>query len=515
MSRTTRIAKNTLMLYFRQIITMLVGLYTVRIKLDILGIEDFGIFSVVGGVVALFTFLNSAMTSSTQRFLNFALGQNDIEQARKVYSASFIIHALIALLFIVLAQTVGLWFFHTWLNIPPERQIAAAVVYQFSIVATVIGILQVPYRATIIAYEKMSFFAKLSIIEVSLRLGIVFLLPIIMFDKLMVYAFLVCFAGIIIFLICKVYCNRTFETARFRYCRDKELFRQLLGFSGWSTFGSFANVSRTHATNILMNIFHGVTVNAAMGIATQVNSAVYQFVSNFQTAFNPQIVKSYSAKEYNYFIRLIFRTSKASFCLLFFFVLPLFLNTDFVLQIWLGNVPEYAAIFTRLTLLFSLLTAISGPLWMSIQATGDIKMYKLIASCFSFSILPLSFLVLWMGLGPVWVLKVKIIVIALSHVWRVFFLRRKIKLPVWGFFCEVIIPIFIIMAISTFLTTIPHGFLAAGWSRLIISCIISSISVVCLSYWIGLNKQEKCLLQNSIKAKIKKGNGNNSKRFFE
>lgn len=317
-SNTARIAKNTLMLYFRQILIMLVSLYTVRVVLEVLGAEDYGIYNMVGGVVVLFTFLNTAMTSATQRFLNFALGQNDTEQARDVYSASLVIHALISVLVVVLAQAVGLWFFYNVLNIPPERQAAAFAVYQFSVAATVIGILQVPYRATIIAYEKMSFFAMLSIIEAGLRLGVVFLLPVILFDKLIVYAFLVCITGIVVLLMYKLYCNKTFETARFRYCRDKELFRQLLGFSGWSVFGGVASVSRDQGTNVLLNIFHGVTVNAAMGIATQINSAVYQFVSNFQTAFRPQIVKSYSAKEYDYFMQLIFRTAKASFCLLFF-----------------------------------------------------------------------------------------------------------------------------------------------------------------------------------------------------
>jgi len=503
-SNTARIAKNTLMLYFRQILILLVSLYTVRVVLEILGVEDYGIYNIVGGVVVLFTFLNNAMTSATQRFLNFALGQNDTKQARNVYSASLVIHALIAVLVVVLAQTVGLWFFHTWLNIPSERQDAAFVVYQFSVAATVIGIIQVPYRATIIAYERMSFFAMLSIVEAALRLGIVFLLPVILFDKLIAYVLFVFLTGIITLLVHKIYCNRTFETARFSYCRDKKLFRQLWEFSGWSVFGGVANISNTHGANILINVFHGVTVNAAMGIATQVNSAVYQFVDNFQTAFKPQIIKLYSAKAYDHFMRLIFSTSKVSFCLLFFFVLPLYINADFVLRIWLNNIPEYAVALTQLTLLVSLTSAIAGPLWFSIQATGNIKKYQLIIGCFRFANLPLSLLFLWMGFAPVWVLIIRISLEIIMVVWRIFFLGERINLPVMGFFLKVIVPMLIIAGVATFITVFLHNLFTGDWSRLVVSCVVSTVSIGCLMYWVGLDKQEKLLLQKFIRTKIGK-----------
>ena len=482
---------------------MLVSLYTVRVVLQTLGAEDYGIYNVVGGVVVMFTFLNSAMTSATQRFLNFAMGQNDTEQARNVYSISFIIHILIAVLVVILAETVGLWFFYNWLNIPPDRQSAAFFVYQFSVLTTVINILRVPYHATIIAYEKMSFFALLSIIESILKLGIVFLLPIILFDRLIVYAFFVCITGIVVFLIYKIYCNRTFEIAHFKYSNDKKLFRQLAGFSGWSVFGGFAIVSREHGTNVLVNIFHGVTVNAAMGIAMQVNSAVFQFVRNFQTAFNPQIVKSYASKDYDYFMRLIFQTSKASFFLLFFFVLPLYLNADFVLQLWLKNVPEYTVIFTRVILLVSLVEAINGPLWMSIQATGNIKKYQLIVSCLIFANLPLSLLILWMGFSPAWVLIIKLVLKVLTLVWFIFFLSKLINLPIIKFLREVIIPISIIIVISSILTLLFYSLLN-GWYRVIFSCIFSIISTGCLVYFIGINSQERALLQQWIKKRITK-----------
>jgi len=500
---TARIAKNTLMLYFRQIVIMLVSLYTVRVVLETLGAEDYGIYNVVGGVVVLFTFLNVAMTGATQRFLNFALGQNDVEQARNVYSTSIIIHILIAVLVVILAQTVGLWLFHTWLNIPPERQGAAFIVYQISVVKIAIGILQVPYRAIIIAHEKMSFFTVLSIVEAISRLGIAFLLPVILFDKLVAYAFLVCIALIIIFFVTKVYCNRAFEIAHFRYCRDKELFRKIISFSGWTILGGVANVGRGQGTNILVNIFHGVTINASMGIAEKVNAAIYRFLGSFQTAFSPQIIKSYSAKEYDYFMQLVFRTSKASFCLLFFLVLPLYVNACFVLQIWLVNVPEYVVVFTRLSLLLSLIHAISAPLWVSIQATGEIKFFQIIASCFRFSNLPLSLLFLWMGFSPVWVFIIRIGVEIVMVIWGVFFLGGKIKLPVLTFFCGVIVPAFVIAGVSATLTFLVHSILTADWGKLITSTVISTVSIGALMYLIGLNKQERFLLQGWLKEKIR------------
>ena len=480
---------------------MLVSLYTVRVVLETLGVEDYGIYNVVAGVVVMFSFLNGAMTNATQRFLNFALGQNNTELAKNVYSTSFIIYILIAVLVIILAETVGIWLFFTWLNIPSERQSTAFAVYQISVVTTVINIIRVPYHAVVTAYEKMSFFALISIIESILKLAVVFLLSITLFDKLIVYAVLICIVGVIILFVYKLYCNSRFEIANFKYYKDKELFRQLAGFSGWSLFGGFANVSRDYGVNILVNIFHGVSVNAAMGIATQVNSAVFQFVNNFQTAFKPQIVKSYAAKDYDYFMTLIFQTSKISFYLLFFFVLPLYVNADIVLRIWLKNIPEYTIMFTQLILISSLVDAVVGPLWMSIQATGNIKKYYLIASCFTFSNLPLSLLFLWVGFTPVWVLIIRFSMNIIGLIWRIFFVSRRINFSLKYFFREVIVPIFIISLISGLVIVFLHGFFI-DLTALIISCIASTLCVSFLVYFIGLNIQEKVFLKNWIKSKF-------------
>ena len=501
-SRTERIAKNTFLLYFRQILTMLVSLYTTRVILNSLGAENYGIYHVVFGFVMVFTFLNTAMGGATLRFLNYSIGQNDKEQEKKVFSACFIIHVMIAIFFIILAQTIGLWFFRNWLNIPLDRQSAAFIVFQFWVVIAAINILRSPYDATIIAHEKMSFFAIVSVLEAVMLLCIAILLPLIPYDKLIVYVALFFVYGLINFWIYKIYCNRTFETARFRLCKDRALYRQLAAFSGWSIFGVIGNLSIANGLNILVNIFYGVAVNAALGLATQIENAVYSFVVNFQTAFQPQIVKSYAAKDRDYFTQLIFQTSKVSFYIMFFIALPLFINADFVLRLWLTNVPEHTVIFTRLILLFLLLETFAGPLWMSIAATGNIKKYLVMESSIKIACLPLAFLFLRLGFNPAWVLIIKIGINFLLFAWRILFVSKRIGLSIKKYILDVIMPVIIVVAFSSAVTVFTAGFFV-NWPRLIITCFVSVLCTGCLAFFIGLNAVEKKVLLGWIKEKLK------------
>lgn len=480
---------------------MLVNLYAVRIVLNALGAEDYGIYNVVNGLVVIFTFLNIATTGATQRFLNFSIGQNEDKQARNVYSASFIIHAFITLLVVVLAQTVGLWFFFNWLNLPADRQTAAFIAYQFSVATTALSILRIPYHAVIIAHEKMSVFAMIGIAESILKLAFAFMLTVILFDKLIVYAFFAFIIGFVVTLINKIYCNRMFPVFRFKYCSDKKLFLQLFEFSGWSAFSSVANMSKNRGIDILVNIFFGVTTNAAMGIATQVNTAVNTFARNFQTAFQPQIVKSYAVKDQDYFVRLVFQTAKATFFLLFFLALPLFINADFLLQIWLRDVPEYTVIFVQLILLSLLTETIAAPFGVSIQATGNIKKYSIIESCFIFFNFPVSLLFLRMGFNPTVVLIIRVVINIILLFWRIFFVGKRINLPVIMFLREVIVPILVIALVSSTATVFLSSFFI-DWTKLIFSCVISFLFTASLIYFIGLNTQEKILSQNWIKNKF-------------
>ena len=495
---TKRIAKNTLMLYFRQILIMIVSLYTVRVVLNTLGAEDYGIYNVVAGVVVLFSFVNNAMATSTQRFLNFNLGKDDTEKTQQTYSSSLLIHIGIALIFVILAETIGLWFVNTKLNIPQERHSAAMWCYQFSIITTVFNILRVPYNAVIIAYEKMSFFAWVSIVEAVLKLLVVYLLIISPLDKLVAYVILLTSVSIIVLFCYKIYCNKKFEITHYKRITDYSLVKEILGFSGWSLFGATANVANNQGTNIVLNMFTNVTVNAAMGIANQVNNAVYSFVSNFQTAFKPQLVKSYAAGKKEEFNGLIIRSAKFSFYLLWIIVLPLTLNLDFVLQIWLKNVPDFSIGFVKLILLYSLFESINGPLWLAVQATGKIKKYQIIVSCLIFSNLPFSIIAFSLGANPYCVLIIRIILECFITIFRLLYLNRTQKFSIGSYLKNVMIPVLVVMIVSFFITSLISSYFS-GLVFFFGSCAISVIVNMLLVCFVGINKNERKMIVCFIK----------------
>lgn len=504
-SDNRRIAKNTLALYVRMAVMMAVSLFTSRVVLQTLGVEDFGIYNVVGGVVVLFSFLNAAMSSATQRFLNFELGRNDIVQAGRVFSMSVNVHFVIAGTVFLLAETIGLWFLNMQLNIPAARMEAANWVYQFSVFSTLLGIMLVPYNATIIAHERMGFYAWASVGNAILRLLIVYMLYIGNFDKLILYAILTFAVGVIMQIVNVAYCKKAFpQVAVYRPFWERKLFGELISFSGWSLFGGVANMCNSQGINMVLNIFCGVAVNAAMGIANQVNAAVYQFVSNFQVAFNPQIIKHYSAGEQEAFISLIFRASKISYFMMFFLALPLMLNAEFVLKLWLGIVPEYSAQFLQWILVFALIESLTGPLWMSIQAAGKIRNYQLIVSSLIFVNLPLSIILLWCGYSPVWVMAGRVFVNFFIMLWRIFYLRNKVNLPSFRYLKDVLI----VVICSTFVASIIPVFLFycvpedMEFLRFFSSSIFSVFSVLGTLWFIGLNQDEKKKIVETIKSKF-------------
>lgn len=498
-----RVAKNTLLLYFRQIITMLVSFYTVRVVLQALGASDYGIYNIVGGVVVLFSFINTAMASSTQRFINYALGKKDNEEARKAYSMSLLAHCSIAGLVLILAETVGLWFVWHKLNIPEERFEAALWVYQFSVLTTLFGIFRVPYHAVIIAHEKMKFFAQLSIIEVILKLMTAFLIMYTSFDKLIFYAFLIMFISFLMLLIYKIYCNVKYQSARFKIYYDKNFFYNLISFSGWTLFGSIANICNSQGINILLNLFYGVTANAAMGIANLVYGAVYSFVSNFQTAFNPQIVKTYAAGEKKRFFTIIKTTSKFSFFLLSFFVIPLLLNTEFVLNLWLKNVPLYTVSFVQLILICSLIDSFNAPLWMAVQASGKIRNYQIVISVLIFLNLPVSYVILKLGASPAGVLFVRVIMSGVITLWRLIYLIKYLSFSKHEF-TEIITRVIIILA-PIFLLLSFLKFRFSGFALFIITVCLSESLLIIFILIIGLSKGERKLLKSIFKSIIRKG----------
>ena len=400
LANNKRIARNTLLLYFRMLFMMVVSLYTSRVILSILGIEDFGIYSVVGGVVGIFSFLNGSMSTATQRYLTFEIGTGNIEKLKKTFSLCITIHAIITLIIVVLAETVGLWFLTTQMTIPAERMDAAMWVYQLSVFTCVVLMMSVPYNADIIAHEKMGVFAYISIFEVTAKLLIVYLLNCIDYDKLKIYATLMFCIQAIIRVIYGTYCKRHFIETQYKFVWDSVLMKEMLGFAGWNMFGIIASISITQGVNIILNIFFGPIVNAARGIAVQVQNAITGFSSNFQLALSPQITKSYANHEIEQMHRLVFASSKYSFLLLYFLSLPLLIETDQVLQWWLKEVPTHTSNFIRIMLCISMINVMADAFMVSSQATGKVRMYQILVGGTLLFIVPTSYITLKLGFPP-------------------------------------------------------------------------------------------------------------------
>ena len=493
-----RIAKNTLLLYIRMFLMMGITLYTSRVVLQMLGVDDFGIYNVVGGIIVLFSFINNAMVASTQRFLNFELGRGNVEEAQKVFAASLNIYLIIVVIFMLLAETLGLWFLNRYINIPSERTVAANWVYQASLVATALNFVRMPYNAAIIAYERMSFYAYTSIIEAALKLGIVFLLYSFA-DKLIAYAWFVSVVALLILLMYVFFCRRVFFICRHHtFAYDKRRYTALVSFSGWSLFGSVANMGASQGVNILLNIFFGVFVNAAMGIANQVSGAIGLFVGNFQTAFNPQIVKSYASGEMERFINLILKASKYSYYLLFLIALPCFICCNEILQLWLGEVPLHAVSFCRLLIIFSLIDAIQGPLWMSAQATGKIKHYQLLMSCLILLNLPVTYVVLKLFPIAELGLVIRVSINIITAVVRVVYLKLLFPFPVIRYVKETVGTCIVVSVMSVLFPWLIYQN-TDGLSQL---CLTISASLVCtlvFIYIIGLSCSERQIVLNIIR----------------
>lgn len=495
------------MLYIRMGIVMLVTFWTSRLVLEKLGVDDFGIYSVVGGVVVLFTFLNNALLGATQRFLNFELGKRDFERLRSVFSTSVFVHFCIAALVWVLAETVGLWFLNTQMNIPEGRMVAANWVYQFSVAGTLVGIIRSPYNAAVIAYERMSFLAGLSIAECLGKFGILFLLGFGVADELVFYATLM-FGVITLATVWNwIYCRLAFpKITKLSFPRDKKLFGEILSFSGWQLISGIAGLSSTQGINMLVNIFCGVAVNAAMGLANQVSAAVYQFVGNFQTAFSPQLTKSYAENDKAYFMNLIFRSSKISYFMMLIVAVPVWLNADFLLGLWLVDVPAHTEAFVKLVVIFAMIDALNGPLWMSIGATGNIKTYAICVSALNFLNLPLAYLALCAGMVPESVLVIRIGTNLLMMASRLVILRKAISLPVREFVAQVCVPAVIVSLLSFPLPWLAGTCLENVWGRLGASSVVAFIVSATGIWFLGLNASERDFIKQ-MGFKLKKRAG--------
>ncbi len=499
-----RIAKNTLALYARMLFTMAVSLYTSRVVLATLGVDDFGLYNVVGGFVAMFSFFNAAMSSATQRYMNFELGRGDAERLGRVFCTSVNIHALISLLVLALSETVGLWFVYTQLSIPADRFTAALWVYHSSVLATVVMVMSIPYNAAIIAHERMGAFAYISVLEVVLKLLIVYLLVAADVDKLKLYAVLMLLVQLLVRVIYGRYSGRHFAETRYRRMWDGPLFREMTAFAGWNLFGNIAAVAFTQGLNVLLNMFFGPAVNAARGIAVQVQNAIKGFCVNFQTALNPQITKSYAAGDTAYMHSLVFTSSKFSYFLLLMLSLPVMLETPVILGWWLGTVPAHTVAFVRYILVISMVDSLANPLIQAASATGRIRRYQAVVGTMLVCILPAAYVALKLGAPPEGVFVVQLAVFCVAQLARIWMLRPLVSLSLRAYLRKTAWPICCVSAVSLVVPLAVYVSLQPSAVRFVVVCASSALSVAASVYFIGLTQGERTFLIDRVKAAVRK-----------
>ena len=494
-----KIAKNTLMLYFRMLLSMVVTLYTSRIVLNTLGIVDFGVYNIVAGVIVMFGFLNNAMTASTQRFLTYEKAKDNLAGLKKIFNISITIHLIIAVVILLLAESIGLWFLNTQLNVPDDRMIASNWVYQFSVISFVVSVYFVPYNAVIIANEKMNAFALLGIAEVVLKLVVVFMLLLIDYDKLIVYSGLLLIVSVLIKISEKIYCSLSFdESKKNRFEWDSDLMKEMGDFAGWNLFGVVAGVGYSQGINIFLNIFFGTVVNASRGIAFQIQGAVSSLITNFQIVLAPVITKNYARNEYKQAFDLVFSSSKLSIYLLLIFSIPLIIETESILMWWLKVVPPYSVIFTQLIIVDLLISSLSGPLHILVQATGNIKRYQILVSGILLLNVPFSYLFLRLGYSPEITISISIFFSALTLFARLFILHLNMKFPVAEYLKKVVFRILIVTVISWIIPYYVSVYLQNGVFNFLIVGVISVISILISVLLFGLDSVEKKFVFSKI-----------------
>lgn len=499
-----RIAKNTLLLYFRMVFLMLISLYTSRVVLNALGVVDYGLYNVVGGVVTLFSLISGSLSTSISRFLAYSLGRNETDRLTSIFSTSLNIQIILSLVIILLAETIGLWFLNTKMTIPVERLTAANWVFHFSILTFVINLISIPYNAVIISHEKMSAFAYISIVEATGKLLISYLIVINPFDRLVYYALLIAILSIIIRFIYSIYCKKHFSEARYKFLIDKSLLREMFGFASWNFLGSSAKILREHGGNILINLFFDPSVNAARGIATKVNSTLQGFVSNFMMALNPQITKSCAIQDYKNMFTLVFRGALFSFYLLFTISLPILLNTHYILVTWLKLVPEYCVIFVQLILILAMVDVLSGTLITSILATGRVKQYQIAVGTLVLMNIPIGYVVLKMGFPPQSIFIISIFISFLALFLRLFMLSNIIPISRWQYIQQVVLRALTVSALSFIIPYYCSRSVNESFVAFVIVTFVSVLSTLTVIYFFGLSDKEKHYIINFVKSKIKK-----------
>lgn len=498
---TKRIAKNTLAMYIRMAVTMVVGLYTSRVILNVLGVEDYGTYNVVGGVVSMFSLLTASMSASISRYLTFSLGKGDRDGLRRVFSVSLEVQLFLAVVIVLAVEAVGVWFLNTQMKIPPDRLVAANWVMQCSLVSFVVGLLMVPYNASIISHERMNIYAYISIWDAVMKLVIVYALYVSPFDKLKSYAVLLLVVSTLTTSFYWLYCKRHFEECRFRVVRDKRLLKEMTSFAGWGMIGDGAWILNTEGVNILINMFFGVVLNAARGIATTVDNMVQNFVRNFMVALNPQIVKSYAAGDFDYMHRLIFMGSKYSYFLMLFFFIPISLETRTILTLWLKIVPDYAVAFTRLTLMSTMCLTLGNTMIPAVQATGKIRNYTIVMGLMALANFPLTWIAFALGASPILAYVIYFLIFFSMVFVRLYVVKGLIHLSVRAYVKNVLWRVASVTIIAYTVPTAICVLQSDSFLRLLEICVLSVLSSLLTVYFVGLSDLERNYAKDIIMKK--------------
>lgn len=496
--KSKRIAKNTATLYVRMLLLMGINLFTTRVVLQALGIEDYGIYNVVGGIVAIFAVLSRSLSSANSRFLNFEMGKGNKERLKAVFSTGVTIQLGLAFLIVFFTEIGGTWFLNNKMVIPTERLMAANWVFQFSVITFCLNLISVPYNAAIIAHEKMKTFAYISIYEGVAKLVIAYLVMVSPWDKLIIYAALMCGIQLSVRSIYTFYCKRHFDECSYKFTYDKDLLKELFSYAGWNFIGAGAVVLRTQGGNILINLFAGPAVNAARGVANQVNHAVTGFSCNFMTAVKPQITKSYAAGDYEYLESLILQSARFSYYLILFLSLPIVINIDFILGVWLNEIPERTTIFVILTFIFALTESFSNPLITAQLATGKVRNYQLVVGSLDLLNIPISYLLLYLGAVPEVFLYVAITLSIICLFVRLFMLHRNIGFNVSKFVKRVLCNCAIVSIISAPIPFLLSNLMKQTWLSLFLLTIVAIICTSTSMLFVGCNVRERSFVFNRI-----------------
>lgn len=499
---TRRIAKNTLMLYVRMLVLMVVGLYTSRVVLNALGENDFGIYDVVGGVVAMFAIISGSLNSAISRFITFEMGKRDSTRLNKVYSTAVIIQLVLSLIVVAVAEPLGVWFIRNEMTIDPSRIPAAIWVLHFSLASFVINLMSVPQMASITAHEKMSAYAYIGLLDGFLRLGVAILISRSSSDRLVMYGALMMVSVLIVRIAYGIYCRMHFPECRFRIVKDMGLVKEMFSFAGWNFIGVSSGVLRDQGGKILVNLFAGTAVNAARGVALQLNGAVQGFVTNFMTAVNPQITKSYASGNHGYMFYLISKSSRMSYYLLFILALPVLFNTEYIMNLWLKDVPAHSGFFVQLFLIYTLSESLSNPLVTAQLATGNIRNYQLVVGGLQLLNLPVSYLFLKMGAVPEVTVMVAVAISQICLFARLYMLKGMIGLPVREFIMKVYMNVICVSAVALIIPWALDGCLPDDFMGFLASVFICVVSALLSVVILGLSHWERHEIMDMIKTRM-------------